>query len=111
MVDSTPPATRGRNPLCARTRSSQCAAAITRIVYTDISPALFGAATRNVFAHLVDLLGRNLVSTESRSLHADARFYAFGSLVFPITKIVTKPSGRHETILLYRGSCSGVAQR
>ena len=34
---------------------------ITEIVYTDIDPALIIAATRNVFAHLIDLSNRGLV--------------------------------------------------
>ena len=31
-------------------------------IYTDTPPALLAAAERNVFAHLIDLTGRNLVS-------------------------------------------------
>jgi glyoxylase-like metal-dependent hydrolase (beta-lactamase superfamily II) len=35
---------------------------LTRRIYTDVSPALFGAAERNVFAHLLDLTQRNRVT-------------------------------------------------
>ena len=34
---------------------------ITEIVYTDIDNSLMSAATRNVFAHLIDLSERGLV--------------------------------------------------
>ena len=34
---------------------------ITEIVYTDIDKSLIPAATRNVFAHLIDLSERGLV--------------------------------------------------
>lgn len=33
---------------------------LTRAIYTDIAPGLLPAAERNVLAHLVDLVGRNL---------------------------------------------------
>lgn len=36
--------------------------ALTAAIYTDVAPALLPAAARNVFAHLVDLSGRGLVS-------------------------------------------------
>lgn len=36
--------------------------ALTRRIYSDVSPSLLPAAERNVFAHLVDLLERNLVT-------------------------------------------------
>ncbi|WP_372615070.1 MBL fold metallo-hydrolase [Aquicoccus sp.] len=42
-------------------------------IYTDTPPALLGAATRNVFAHLVDLTGKRRV-TPHPHLSADARF-------------------------------------
>ncbi|MHC0053174.1 MBL fold metallo-hydrolase [Actibacterium sp. D379-3] len=42
------------------------AAALAARIYTDVPPALLPAATRNVLAHLIDLLGRNMVSTEGR---------------------------------------------
>jgi hypothetical protein len=35
---------------------------ITEIVYTDIDKSLIPAATRNVFAHLIDLSERGLVN-------------------------------------------------
>ena len=34
---------------------------ITYLVYTDIDPALISAATRNVFAHLIDLNNRGKI--------------------------------------------------
>ena len=37
---------------------------ITQRVYTDINPAMLPAAQRNVFAHLIDLVGRNLALAE-----------------------------------------------
>ncbi len=42
-------------------------------IYTDTPPALIGAATRNVFAHLVDLTGRRRV-TPHPQLSAEASF-------------------------------------
>jgi glyoxylase-like metal-dependent hydrolase (beta-lactamase superfamily II) len=42
-------------------------------IYTEVPPALIGAATRNVFAHLVDLVGKRRVSPSPR-LAADATF-------------------------------------
>lgn len=38
------------------------AAALARAIYTQTPPALLGAATRNVLAHLIDLDGRGLTS-------------------------------------------------
>lgn len=38
------------------------AAKLTRLVYTDTPESLMGAATRNVLAHLIDLLGKGTVS-------------------------------------------------
>lgn len=46
---------------------------IARVVYTDTPSALLPAATRNVLAHLVDLMGRHKVAPKS-VLHADAIF-------------------------------------
>lgn len=43
-------------------------------IYTDTPPALLPAATRNVFAHLVDLAGRGLVAPEG-PLSATVRFH------------------------------------
>lgn len=42
-------------------------------IYTETPPALIGAATRNVFAHLVDLIGKSRVIARPE-LSADARF-------------------------------------
>lgn len=47
--------------------------ALAAAIYTDTAPALLPAATRNVFAHLIDLHGRGLVTAEPR-LSPDARF-------------------------------------
>lgn len=44
----------GNGPATAR--------ALTEQIYTDVAPALFPAAERNVFAHLVDLVGQSKVS-------------------------------------------------
>lgn len=42
-------------------------------IYTSTPPALLGAASRNVLAHLVDLTGKSQVAPEG-DLHADAHF-------------------------------------
>ncbi len=47
---------------------------IARQVYTEVAPELLGAATRNVFAHLIDLVQRGRVCTEG-TLAAQARFH------------------------------------
>ena len=47
--------------------------ALACAIYTDIPQALIGAATRNVFAHLVDLTGKKRV-TPGPELSADAEF-------------------------------------
>lgn len=52
---------------------------LTRTIYTDVPPALFPAAERNVFAHLVDLTGRGL-ATAHPHLALTARFQ---SATFP----------------------------
>ena len=46
---------------------------IAQRIYTDTPPALMGAATRNVFAHLVDLMGRGRITCLGR-LESDAIF-------------------------------------
>lgn len=46
---------------------------IAQSVYADTPAALLGAATRNVLAHLVDLMGKDIVSPVGE-LHADAAF-------------------------------------
>ncbi len=38
---------------------------LARAIYTQTPPALLGAATRNVLAHLIDLLGKNKVTCHS----------------------------------------------
>lgn len=43
-------------------------------IYTDTPPALMGAATRNVFAHLVDLTTRNRVRPD-QTLESEALFH------------------------------------
>jgi glyoxylase-like metal-dependent hydrolase (beta-lactamase superfamily II) len=46
---------------------------LARRIYTEVPKALIGAATRNVFAHLVDLEGKRKVSAKPE-LSADADF-------------------------------------
>ena len=46
---------------------------LTRQVYTGLAPRLLPAASQNVFAHLIDLASRNLVSA-TPALHPDAEF-------------------------------------
>ncbi len=48
-------------------------AALAREIYTDTPAALLGAATRNVLAHLIDLVGRHEV-THHGPLHESATF-------------------------------------
>lgn len=40
------------------------AQALTKTIYTDIDPRLLPAAERNVLAHLIDLMGRNLATPQ-----------------------------------------------
>lgn len=47
--------------------------ALTAAIYTDTPAALIPAAARNVFAHLVEMEGKNLVRAEPQ-LHPGARF-------------------------------------
>lgn len=49
------------------------AAALAARIYTDTPPALLGAATRNVLAHLIDLKGKNRVKPQDY-LSANAVF-------------------------------------
>lgn len=49
------------------------AGSLARTIYTDTPPALLGAATRNVLAHLVDLYGKSRVRPLG-ALTADAEF-------------------------------------
>ncbi|WP_371168824.1 MBL fold metallo-hydrolase [Aliiroseovarius sp. 2305UL8-7] len=51
--------------------------ALTRTIYKDTPPALIPAAERNVFAHLIDLSSRKIV-TASPELRADAVFHRIG---------------------------------
>lgn len=46
---------------------------LTLRIYTEIPPALIPAAARNVLSHLIDLVGKNLVSVEGE-LTPDANF-------------------------------------
>lgn len=48
-------------------------ASIAEVIYTDTPKSLLGAATRNVFAHLIDLTSRELVKPIGRP-HPDAEF-------------------------------------
>ena len=43
-------------------RGSQNARALAETIYTETPPALLPAAERNVFAHLIDLYGKNVVA-------------------------------------------------
>ncbi len=49
------------------------AATLAQAIYTDTPPALLGAATRNVLAHLVDLAGKSKVEPVGE-LKAEAQF-------------------------------------
>ena len=51
----------------------QDAATLAQMIYTETPPALLGAATRNVLAHLVDLTGKFQVSSVG-PLQGDATF-------------------------------------
>ncbi|MFT5650049.1 MAG: glyoxylase-like metal-dependent hydrolase (beta-lactamase superfamily II) [Yoonia sp.] len=66
---------RGREAqiLNALTPAGRTTDQITGLVYADVNPALMGAAKRNVFAHLVDLSQRGLI-TAHPSLQTDAIF-------------------------------------
>ena len=49
------------------------AATLAARIYADTPPALLGAATRNVLAHLIDLMGKS-ITTPVGGLHAEAAF-------------------------------------
>ncbi len=49
------------------------ASEVTQTVYTDVNPRLFPAAERNVFAHLVDLVGRDVITAQPQ-ISINARF-------------------------------------
>ena len=57
----------------ALAKGDATASELASAIYTETPPELLGAATRNVFAHLVDLAGKSRVSPEG-ALHAAARF-------------------------------------
>ncbi|MCE8508141.1 MBL fold metallo-hydrolase [Ruegeria pomeroyi] len=60
--------------LAALADGSATAEALARRIYTETPAALLPAATRNVFAHLVDLTGRDHVAPEGE-LAVSARFH------------------------------------
>ena len=64
--------------LAALPPGPQTIPALTRLIYADTPVALHPAAARNVFAHLIDLAGRNLVRA-SPALHPDALFQLTGT--------------------------------
>jgi len=59
--------------LTALASGPQTAAGIAQTVYADTPPALLPAATRNVLAHLIDLMGKSRV-TPRGALHAQTIF-------------------------------------
>lgn len=60
--------------ILAQLRNGPCDAAnLAQAIYTDTPPALLPAATRNVLAHLIDLMGKNQVSP-LETLSPDSRF-------------------------------------
>ncbi|TCL09569.1 glyoxylase-like metal-dependent hydrolase (beta-lactamase superfamily II) [Shimia isoporae] len=59
--------------LDALAAGSNTAEGLARCIYTETPSALLPAATRNVFAHLVDLVGKNMVSPIGE-LRAEAVF-------------------------------------
>lgn len=53
--------------ILAALKSGDCTPVeLTKQIYTDVAPALLGAAERNVFAHLIDLYERGLVSARPK---------------------------------------------
>lgn len=64
---------REREILDALVAGADTAEGLARRIYTETPAALLPAATRNVFAHLVDLSGKNIVRPEG-ALHAEAVF-------------------------------------
>ncbi|MBR9841862.1 MAG: MBL fold metallo-hydrolase [Rhodobacteraceae bacterium] len=59
--------------LAALETGPACAYDLARRIYTETPTALMGAATRNVFAHLVDLIGKNCVESQG-PLESEAIF-------------------------------------
>jgi len=64
---------RGAGILAALGPKPQTLIAITQAVYTDIPENMIPAAARNVFAHLIDLVDRNIVTADPQ-LAATASF-------------------------------------
>ena len=60
--------------LAALDSGPQTIATLTATLYTDTPTALHPAAARNVWAHLIDLFGRNLIGANP-DLRAEAWFY------------------------------------
>ncbi len=54
-------------------KAPSTAGALARQIYTETPPALLGAATRNVLAHLIDLSGKSIVEPDG-ALHAQVIF-------------------------------------
>ena len=52
---------------------SLTATKLTKVIYTDVDQSLIPAAARNVFAHLIDLGERNLV-TKPENLNFASKF-------------------------------------
>ncbi len=52
---------------------------IAQLVYVDTPKALLPAATRNVLAHLIDLMGRSEIEASDPLAH-DARFARIGGV-------------------------------
>lgn len=65
---------RGAQITAALDHGPQTARDIAKQVYRDIDPSLIPAATRNVFAHLLDLYSKGLITFE-KPLTGDSVFY------------------------------------
>jgi len=50
------------------------ACSLARRIYTELTPALLPAATRNVMAHLIDLKDRNMIFC-AEGIHSDSEFF------------------------------------
>jgi len=70
--------TREAEILAALAQGPATPQALARAIYTDTSAALLPAAGRNVFAHLIDLTGRDITRAHPQ-LAADAHFERIGS--------------------------------
>ncbi|MEL6679879.1 MAG: MBL fold metallo-hydrolase [Pseudomonadota bacterium] len=75
MIDHQLAHRRGREAqiLAALADGEADIAALTARIYADVDPVLHPAAARNVFAHLIDLVGRGLVEADG-GISRDARF-------------------------------------